>query len=185
MSSELDNFYRVLPQVTGGGSVYRYLGNPRSGVCIVGLGPEHGEDEASPFSGAVNRGVRTLLSYLHIPQRLVYLTYFRKRYDGYCDDWGVHFWQEMRVVKPRVIIFLGAEVFNAAMNSGKAIEELRKRQWGHAAWSEVSFFATYSPQDVFADGGVHGDAWQQWVLDLQSIVEGQSMYFTQGEILDG
>lgn len=152
-------------------------------VAFVGEGPGANEDnEGRPFIGRAGQLLNKMIEAMGLTREGVYICNVvccrppenRKPEKSEMEACKMFLIGQLRIVRPRIIVALGASAAQALTNSKKGIGDLRGKwlQWEDKAKGSptagliVPLRATYHPAYLLRSPHVKGEAWK----DLQIVV---------------
>ena len=157
----------------------RSAGQVGAKVAVVGMKPER--NETIPFTGKLTGLAGQLLASLEVPDPLLLKTYLvrsPRAARSPAVPWVEILKEELEIVRPKAVILLGAELARAVLNlPGEEIEHLRKTRFVFRKNAAMSWFVTFSPQDVDAGGGLQSPMGNYWTFDHSAVFESVERYF--------
>lgn len=148
-------------------------GDPHADLMLIGEGPGEQEDrQGLAFVGPAGQLLTKMLAAIHLPRERVYICNVvkcrppRNRQPSPEEMQACigHLRAQVALVKPRVILLLGATAVSAVLGPEHRITKC------HGQWFErkgVSIIATYHPSALLRDPSKKRDAWE----DLKRVRE--------------
>src|SRR5579863_6388489 len=160
------------------------VGNPRAELMFVGEGPGADEDaQGEPFVGRAGQLLNNMIKAMGISREDVYIANVVKcRPPGNrtpepdeCDTCSPFLMRQIAVVKPKVVVALGAVAAKNLLAMNASMAELRGRFYdflpagvrsNDPAWPGARLAVTYHPAYLLRDPRQKGEAWK----DLQMVM---------------
>ncbi|MGB6629760.1 MAG: uracil-DNA glycosylase, partial [Terriglobales bacterium] len=161
------------------------VGNPKAELMFVGEGPGADEDEkGEPFVGRAGQLLNNMIKAMGIKRELVYIANIVKcRPPGNrtpereeCDTCSPFLMRQIAVVKPKVIVALGATAAKTLLAMNSSMIQLRGRFYDFKPagvrsndpnWDGCKLAVTYHPAFLLRDPRQKGEAWK----DLQMVMK--------------
>lgn len=161
------------------------VGNPRADLMFVGEGPGADEDtQGEPFVGRAGQLLNNMIKAMGIQREDVYIANVVKcRPPGNrtperdeCDTCSPFLMRQIAVVKPKVIVALGAVAAKNLLAINAPMSELRGRFYDFMPagsrsrdpnWRGAKLAVTYHPAFLLRDPRQKGEAWK----DLQMVMK--------------
>ena len=161
------------------------VGNPKAELMFVGEGPGADEDEkGEPFVGRAGQLLNNMIKAMGIERSDVYIANIVKcRPPGNrtpereeCDTCSPFLMRQIAVVKPKVIVALGATAAKTLLAMSSSMMQLRGRFYDFKPtgvrsndpnWNECKLAVTYHPAFLLRDPRQKGEAWK----DLQMVMK--------------
>jgi DNA polymerase len=161
------------------------VGNPKAELMFVGEGPGADEDEkGEPFVGRAGQLLNNMIKAMGIEREQVYIANIVKcRPPGNrtpereeCETCSPFLMRQIAVVKPRVIVALGATAAKTLLAVNSSMFELRGRFYDFKPvgvnssdpdWDGCKLAVTYHPAFLLRDPRQKGEAWK----DLQMVMK--------------
>ena len=161
------------------------VGNPTAELMFVGEGPGADEDEkGEPFVGRAGQLLNNMIKAMGITRESVYIANIVKcRPPGNrqpereeCDTCSPFLMRQIAVVKPKVIVALGATAAKTLLAMNSSMIQLRGRFYdfkpkgarsSDASWDGCKLAVTYHPAFLLRDPRQKGEAWK----DLQMVMK--------------
>jgi DNA polymerase len=161
------------------------VGNPKAELMFVGEGPGADEDEkGEPFVGRAGQLLNNMIKAMGIEREQVYIANIVKcRPPGNrtpereeCDTCSPFLMRQIAVVKPKVIVALGATAAKTLLAMNSSMAELRGRFYDFKPsgvrsndpnWDGCKLAVTYHPAFLLRDPRQKGEAWK----DLQMVMK--------------
>ena len=161
------------------------VGNPRAELMFVGEGPGADEDaQGEPFVGRAGQLLNNMIKAMGIRREDVYIANVVKcRPPGNrtperdeCDTCSPFLMRQIAVIKPKVVVALGAVAAKNLLAINAPMSELRGRFYdfmpagAHSAdpnWQGAKLAVTYHPAFLLRDPRQKGEAWK----DLQMVMK--------------
>jgi len=161
------------------------VGNPRAELMFVGEGPGADEDtQGEPFVGRAGQLLNNMIKAMGIRREDVYIANIVKcRPPGNrtperdeCETCSPFLMRQIAVVKPRVVVALGAVAAKNLLAINAPMSELRGRfydfvpfgaQSSDPSWQGTKLAVTYHPAFLLRDPRQKGEAWK----DLQMVMK--------------
>ena len=163
------------------------VGNPDAELMFVGEGPGADEDEqGEPFVGRAGQLLNNMISAMGLKREQVYIANVVKcRPPGNrtperdeCDTCGPFLMRQIAVVKPKVVVALGAVAAKTLLGVNDSMANLRGRFYDFSpmlpknaperdpAWQGTKLAVTYHPAYLLRDPRQKKEAWK----DLQMVM---------------
>ncbi len=161
------------------------VGNPTAELMFVGEGPGADEDEkGEPFVGRAGQLLNNMIKAMGITRESVYIANIVKcRPPGNrqpereeCDTCSPFLMRQIAVVKPKVIVALGATAAKTLLAMNSSMMQLRGRFYdfkpkgarsSDPTWHGCKLAVTYHPAFLLRDPRQKGEAWK----DLQMVMK--------------
>jgi uracil-DNA glycosylase family 4 len=161
------------------------VGNPRAELMFVGEGPGADEDaQGEPFVGRAGQLLNNMIKAMGLRREDVYIANIVKcRPPGNrtperdeCETCSPFLMRQIAVVKPKVIVALGAVAAKNLLAINAPMSELRGRWYDFKpagvrsddpAWPGARLAVTYHPAFLLRDPRQKGEAWK----DLQMVMK--------------
>ena len=161
------------------------VGNPRAELMFVGEGPGADEDaQGEPFVGRAGQLLNNMIKAMGIRREDVYIANVVKcRPPGNrtperdeCDTCSPFLMRQIAVIKPKVIVALGAVAAKNLLAINAPMSELRGRFYDFMpsgarskdpSWQGSKLAVTYHPAFLLRDPRQKGEAWK----DLQMVMK--------------
>ena len=161
------------------------VGNPRAELMFVGEGPGADEDmQGEPFVGRAGQLLNNMIKAMGIRREDVYIANVVKcRPPGNrtperdeCDTCSPFLMRQIAVVKPKVVVALGAVSAKNLLAINAPMSELRGRFYdfmptgarsSDPTWEGAKLAVTYHPAFLLRDPRQKGEAWK----DLQMVMK--------------
>ena len=161
------------------------VGNPKAELMFVGEGPGADEDaQGEPFVGRAGQLLNNMIKAMGIRREDVYIANVVKcRPPGNrtperdeCDTCSPFLMRQISVIKPKVIVALGAVAAKNLLAINAPMSELRGRFYdfmpsgarsSDPAWQGAKLAVTYHPAFLLRDPRQKGEAWK----DLQMVMK--------------
>jgi uracil-DNA glycosylase len=160
------------------------VGNPRADLMFVGEGPGADEDaQGEPFVGRAGQLLNNMIKAMGLRREDVYIANVVKcRPPGNrtperdeCDTCSPFLMRQIAVIKPKVIVALGAVAAKNLLAINAAMADLRGRFYDFMPsgagndpfWQGVKLAVTYHPAFLLRDPRQKGEAWK----DLQMVMK--------------
>jgi uracil-DNA glycosylase len=161
------------------------VGNPTAELMFVGEGPGADEDEkGEPFVGRAGQLLNNMIKAMGIEREQVYIANIVKcRPPGNrtpereeCDTCSPFLMRQIAVVKPKVIVALGATAAKTLLAMNSSMIQLRGRFYDFRPtglrsndpnWDGCKLAVTYHPAFLLRDPRQKGEAWK----DLQMVMK--------------
>ena len=161
------------------------VGNPRAELMFVGEGPGADEDaQGEPFVGRAGQLLNNMIKAMGIRREDVYIANIVKcRPPGNrtperdeCETCSPFLMRQIAVVKPKVVVALGAVAAKNLLAINAPMSELRGRFYDFApagarssdpSWQGTKLAVTYHPAFLLRDPRQKGEAWK----DLQMVMK--------------
>lgn len=161
------------------------VGNPRAELMFVGEGPGADEDaQGEPFVGRAGQLLNNMIKAMGLRREEVYIANVVKcRPPGNrtperdeCDTCSPFLMRQIAVIKPKVVVALGAVAAKNLLAMNAPMSELRGRfydfmpagaQSSDPGWQGAKLAVTYHPAFLLRDPRQKGEAWK----DLQMVMK--------------
>jgi DNA polymerase len=159
------------------------VGNPRAELMFVGEGPGADEDaQGEPFVGRAGQLLNNMIKAMGLRREDVYIANVVKcRPPGNrtperdeCDTCSPFLMRQIAVIKPKVVVALGAVAAKNLLAINAPMAELRGRFYdfmpagvGDPSWQGARLAVTYHPAFLLRDPRQKGEAWK----DLQMVMK--------------
>ena len=161
------------------------VGNPRAELMFVGEGPGADEDaQGEPFVGRAGQLLNNMIKAMGLRREDVYIANVVKcRPPGNrtpereeCETCSPFLMRQIAVIKPKVIVALGAVAAKNLLAINAPMSELRGRFYdfmpsgarsGDPNWQGAKLAVTYHPAFLLRDPRQKGEAWK----DLQMVMK--------------
>jgi uracil-DNA glycosylase family 4 len=161
------------------------VGNPKAELMFVGEGPGADEDEkGEPFVGRAGQLLNNMIKAMGIEREQVYIANIvkcrppgnRQPERDECATCSPFLMRQIAVVKPRVIVALGATAAKTLLAMNSSMIQLRGRFYDFRpagirsidpAWDGCKLAVTYHPAFLLRDPRQKGEAWK----DLQMVMK--------------
>jgi DNA polymerase len=161
------------------------VGNPRAALMFVGEGPGADEDtQGEPFVGRAGQLLNNMIKAMGIRREDVYIANIVKcRPPGNrtperdeCEICSPFLMRQIAVVKPKVVVALGAVAAKNLLAINAPMSELRGRFYdfmpagarnNDPSWQGTKLAVTYHPAFLLRDPRQKGEAWK----DLQMVMK--------------
>jgi uracil-DNA glycosylase len=160
------------------------VGNPRAELMFVGEGPGADEDtQGEPFVGRAGQLLNNMIKAMGIRREDVYIANIVKcRPPGNrtperdeCETCSPFLMRQIAVVKPKVVVALGAVAAKNLLAINAPMSELRGRFYdfmpssasSDPSWQGTKLAVTYHPAFLLRDPRQKGEAWK----DLQMVMK--------------
>jgi len=161
------------------------VGDPQADLMFVGEGPGADEDtQGEPFVGRAGQLLNNMIKAMGIRREDVYIANIVKcRPPGNrtperdeCDTCSPFLMRQIAVIKPKVIVALGAVAAKNLLAINAPMSELRGRFYdfmptgvgsSHPSWQGSKLAVTYHPAFLLRDPRQKGEAWK----DLQMVMK--------------
>lgn len=160
------------------------VGNPRAELMFVGEGPGADEDQqGEPFVGRAGQLLNNMIKAMGIRREDVYIANVVKcRPPGNrtperdeCDTCSPFLMRQIAVIKPKVVVALGAVAAKNLLAINAPMSELRGRFYDFMPagagndpnWKGAKLAVTYHPAFLLRDPRQKGEAWK----DLQMVMK--------------
>lgn len=161
------------------------VGNPRAELMFVGEGPGADEDmQGEPFVGRAGQLLNNMIKAMGIRREDVYIANVVKcRPPGNrtperdeCETCSPFLMRQIAVVKPKVVVALGAVASKSLLAMNASMSELRGRFYDFTPagarssdpnWKGAKLAVTYHPAYLLRDPRQKGEAWK----DLQMVMK--------------
>ena len=161
------------------------VGNPEAELMFVGEGPGADEDEqGEPFVGRAGQLLNNMIKAMGITREQVYIANIVKcRPPGNrtpereeCETCSPFLMRQIAVIKPKVIVALGATAAKTLLAMNSSMAQLRGRFYDFKPtgvrsndpdWQGCKLAVTYHPAFLLRDPRQKGEAWK----DLQMVMK--------------
>ena len=161
------------------------VGNPKAELMFVGEGPGADEDEqGEPFVGRAGQLLNNMIKAMGIERRQVYIANIVKcRPPGNrtpereeCETCSPFLMRQIAVIKPKVVVALGAVAAKTLLAMNASMAQLRGRFYdfkpagvrsSDPRWDGCKLAVTYHPAFLLRDPRQKGEAWK----DLQMVMK--------------
>ena len=161
------------------------VGNPKAELMFVGEGPGADEDaQGEPFVGRAGQLLNNMIKAMGLAREEVYIANVVKcRPPGNrtperdeCDTCSPFLMRQIAVIKPRVVVALGAVAAKNLLAINAPMSELRGRFYdfmpagargSDPSWQGARLAVTYHPAFLLRDPRQKGEAWK----DLQMVMK--------------
>jgi DNA polymerase len=161
------------------------VGNPSAELMFVGEGPGADEDEqGEPFVGRAGQLLNNMIKAMGLQREQVYIANIVKcRPPGNrtpereeCDTCSPFLMRQIAVVKPKVLVALGATAAKTLLAMSSSMAQLRGRFYDFKPagarssdpnWQGCKLAVTYHPAFLLRDPRQKGEAWK----DLQMVMK--------------
>jgi uracil-DNA glycosylase family 4 len=161
------------------------VGNPRAELMFVGEGPGADEDEkGEPFVGRAGQLLNNMIKAMGIEREQVYIANIvkcrppgnRQPERDECATCSPFLMRQIAVVKPKVIVALGATAAKTLLAMNASMIQLRGRFYdfkpagvrsNDPSWDGCKLAVTYHPAFLLRDPRQKGEAWK----DLQMVMK--------------
>ncbi len=158
-------------------TVFGY-GNPKAEVMIIGEAPGADEDRiGEPFVGRSGHLLDKMLQAVNLPREDCYITNIlpwrppgnRTPTDGEVAVCLPFLYRQIELIKPKVILLLGASAANAVLDNHDSISQMRGRfmEYTTANGEKIAALATFHPAYLLRSAGQKAKAWNDF-LRLQN-----------------
>lgn len=172
------------------------VGNPRAELMFVGEGPGADEDaQGEPFVGRAGQLLNNMIKAMGLRREGVYIANVVKcRPPGNrtperdeCDTCSPFLMRQIAVIKPKVIVALGAVAAKNLLAINAPMSELRGRFYdfmpagarsSDSSWQGTKLAVTYHPAFLLRDPRQKGEAWK----DLQMVMKYLGLKLTKQNI---
>ena len=160
------------------------VGNPKAELKFVGEGPGADEDEqGEPFVGRAGQLLNNMIKAMGLAREQVYIANIVKcRPPGNrtperdeCETCSPFLMRQIAVVKPKVIVALGATAAKTLLAISSSMADLRGRFYDFSpvgarsndpSWTSAKLAVTYHPAFLLRDPRQKGETWK----DLQMVM---------------
>ena len=158
------------------------VGNPKADLMFVGEGPGADEDEqGEPFVGRAGQLLNNMIKAMGITREQVYIANIVKcRPPGNrtperdeCETCSPFLMRQIAVIKPKVVVALGAVAAKTLLAMNASMSQLRGRFYDFKPagvrdpnWDGCRLAVTYHPAYLLRDPRQKGEAWK----DLQMVM---------------
>jgi uracil-DNA glycosylase family 4 len=158
------------------------VGNPRAELMFVGEGPGADEDaQGEPFVGRAGQLLNNMIKAMGLRREDVYIANVVKcRPPGNrtpepdeCETCSPFLMRQIAVIKPKVVVALGATAAKNLLAMNSSLGDLRGRFYdfkpagSDASWPGAHLAVTYHPAYLLRDPRQKGEAWK----DLQMVMK--------------
>jgi uracil-DNA glycosylase family 4 len=161
------------------------VGDPRAELMFVGEGPGADEDaQGEPFVGRAGQLLNNMIKAMGLRREDVYIANIvkcrppgnRQPERDECDTCSPFLMRQIAVVKPKVIVALGATAAKNLLAMNAPMSELRGRFYdfmptgvrsSDPSWTGARLAVTYHPAFLLRDPRQKGEAWK----DLQMVMK--------------
>ena len=161
------------------------VGNPRADLMFIGEGPGADEDmQGEPFVGRAGQLLNNMIKAMGIRREDVYIANVVKcRPPGNrtperdeCETCSPFLMRQIAVIKPKVVVALGAVAAKNLLAMNASMAELRGRFYdfmpagarsSDPSWQGTKLAVTYHPAFLLRDPRQKGEAWK----DLQMVMK--------------
>jgi uracil-DNA glycosylase family 4 len=159
------------------------VGNPKAELMFVGEGPGADEDEqGEPFVGRAGQLLNNMIKAMGITREQVYIANIVKcRPPGNrtpereeCETCSPFLMRQIAVIKPKVVVALGAVAAKTLLAMNASMMQLRGRFYDFKPagvrdpnWDGCKLAVTYHPAYLLRDPRQKGEAWK----DLQMVMK--------------
>ena len=161
------------------------VGDPKAELMFVGEGPGADEDEqGEPFVGRAGQLLNNMIKAMGITREQVYIANIVKcRPPGNrtpereeCETCSPFLMRQIAVVKPKVVVALGATAAKTLLAMNSSMAQLRGRFYDFTpagarsndpTWTGCKLAVTYHPAFLLRDPRQKGEAWK----DLQMVMK--------------
>ncbi len=161
------------------------VGNPRADLMFVGEGPGADEDtQGEPFVGRAGQLLNNMIKAMGIRREDVYIANIVKcRPPGNrtperdeCETCSPFLMRQIAVIKPKIVVALGAVAAKNLLAMNAPMSELRGRFYdfmpagvrsSDPSWQGTKLAVTYHPAFLLRDPRQKGEAWK----DLQMVMK--------------
>jgi uracil-DNA glycosylase len=161
------------------------MGNPRADLMFVGEGPGADEDmQGEPFVGRAGQLLNNMIKAMGIRREDVYIANVvkcrppsnRTPERDECETCSPFLMRQIAVVKPKVVVALGAVASKNLLAMNASMSELRGRFYDFTPagartsdpdWKGTKLAVTYHPAYLLRDPSQKGEAWK----DLQMVMK--------------
>jgi uracil-DNA glycosylase len=165
------------------------VGNPKAELMFVGEGPGADEDaQGEPFVGRAGQLLNNMIKAMGLQREEVYIANVVKcRPPGNrtperdeCDTCSPFLMRQIAVIKPKVVVALGAVAAKNLLAINAPMSELRGRFYdfmpagarsNDPSWQGARLAVTYHPAFLLRDPRQKGEAWK----DLQMVMKYMSL----------
>lgn len=142
-------------------------------MAFLGEGPGENEDrQGKPFVGRAGELLDKMIEAMSYSREQIYICNVvgcrppsnRRPEPEEIDACRSFFTEQLRIVRPRIIVCLGATAAQSLLKTSKKISELRGRWF---EWEGIPVRATYHPAYLLRDASKKKDAW----ADLQFVIK--------------
>jgi uracil-DNA glycosylase family 4 len=182
---DLGDCTRCKLQLQGRKQIVFGVGNPRAELMFVGEGPGADEDaKGEPFVGRAGQLLNNMIKAMGIRREDVYIANVVKcRPPGNrtperdeCETCSPFLMRQIAVIRPKVVVALGAVASKSLLAMNASMSELRGRFYdfmpagarsSDPSWQGAKLAVTYHPAYLLRDPRQKGEAWK----DLQMVMK--------------
>ena len=182
---ELGDCTRCVLHKQGRKQIVFGVGNPEAELMFVGEGPGADEDEqGEPFVGRAGQLLNNMIKAMGITREQVYIANIVKcRPPGNrtpereeCETCSPFLMRQIAVIKPKIIVALGATAAKTLLAMNSSMAQLRGRFYdfrptgvrsNDTNWQGCKLAVTYHPAFLLRDPRQKGEAWK----DLQMVMK--------------
>jgi uracil-DNA glycosylase len=182
---ELGDCTRCVLHQQGRKQIVFGVGNPKAELMFVGEGPGADEDEkGEPFVGRAGQLLNNMIKAMGIERESVYIANIvkcrppgnRQPERDECATCSPFLMRQIAVVKPKVIVALGATAAKTLLAMNSSMMQLRGRFYefrptgvrsNDPDWDGCKLAVTYHPAFLLRDPRQKGEAWK----DLQMVMK--------------
>ena len=161
------------------------VGNPRAGLMFVGEGPGADEDmQGEPFVGRAGQLLNNMIKAMGLKREEVYIANVVKcRPPGNrtperdeCETCSPFLMRQIAVIKPKVVVALGAVAAKNLLAINAPMSELRGRFYdffpagtrsSDPDWPGAKLAVTYHPAFLLRDPRQKGEAWKDLLMVMK------------------
>lgn len=160
------------------------VGNPRAELMFIGEGPGADEDaQGEPFVGRAGQLLNNMIKAMGLRREHVYIANVvkcrppgnRQPEPDECDTCSPFLMRQIAVIKPKVVVALGATAAKNLLAMNSSLGELRGRFYdfkpagalSDPSWPGARLAVTYHPAYLLRDPRQKGEAWK----DLQMVMK--------------
>lgn len=158
-------------------TVFGY-GNPKAEVMIIGEAPGADEDRiGEPFVGRSGHLLDKMLQAVNLPREDCYITNIlpwrppgnRTPTDAEVAVCLPFLYRQIELIKPKVILLLGASAANAVLDNNESISQMRGHfmEYTTTTGTKIETLATFHPAYLLRSTGQKAKAWSDF-LRLQN-----------------
>jgi uracil-DNA glycosylase len=149
------------------------VGNPDAAIMFVGEGPGADEDaQGEPFVGRAGQLLNNMIAAMGLKREDVYIANVVKcRPPGNrtperdeCDTCGPFLMRQIEIIKPQVVVALGATAAKYLLGLNESMVNLRGRLYD---FKDTKLAVTYHPAYLLRDPRQKAEAWK----DLQMVMK--------------
>jgi len=157
-------------------------GNPESGIIVCGMCPGPDENKVGyPFVGVAGKVLNKVLLKAYGGSNFVYITNLVKCFvhpglslnSNWMNSCLPYFLVQIKLINPKVIITLGADVTNFLLNTNNRIGEMRGKVFDYL---NLKLIATYHPSYLARGGGEKHRHFMRVVNDFS-----KALPYTEGD----